>query len=297
MKKSLSDNYEVVEEDGFELLELEQGSLEWHMLRSEKYPASEAGAVMEVNPWKPRNQPELAALRDGTLVIVDSMPMQRGRKYEAEAREWVEDALGVTAPAVVAIRGDYMASLDGLTVKENFIIELKVPMNPEKLFGLMAETESLPDHYFFQICQQAWCVPTAHQLVFAVYDPKTATGRMKVYETQTLKEVFEERIRPAWERFASTQHPPIEIDQSENKEWCEAAKRWDECKAALIEAKKSIKLAELEKQEKAAKEALIKACEAGVPNVAHGIRVGWTEVPPKESNGYVMKRVTGSWED
>lgn len=280
---------------------VEQGSLRWHELRADKYPASECGAVMGVNPWSPKNQRELNAVRQGEMIIQESMPMRRGKDYEAEAREWLSNVLEENFQPVVVVRGSFMASLDGISTDElgglmgePAIAEIKIPMNPQKLFEAIANAE-IPDHYWFQMCQQAWCAVNATHVIFCAYDPKTKTGKFITMEAKPLRDEWEAHVLQEWERFVSTNHEPVEIKQDENAEWCEAAFLWSQAREARIDAEKSVGLAALKKAEDAAKKRLLEACEVGLPNVAHGVRVGYSEVEASTRDGYISKRVTGKW--
>jgi putative phage-type endonuclease len=277
------------------LFDIEQGSLEWHELRQGKYNASEAGAVMEVNPWRPKDRRELAAVRSGELVIEINKAMTRGNEFEGPARQYFSELLGQTFTPCIAVRGEHSASLDGINGDHSVILELKVPMNPDKLFAAIVASV-LPDHYWYQIAQQAWCAPDSDLVAFAAYDPKEDYGRHVLFDADTLREVFETEVLPAWQTFKGTNYEPVQIDQSKNKEWCKLAKAWSDAKKKREDAEKEAKIAELKKAEKTAKDALIAASEAGTANVGHGVKVGWTEVGPKISKGSVMKRVSGSYE-
>lgn len=281
--------------------ELEQGSLAWHEFRATHYPASEVGAVMECNPWFPKNQAELNAVRTGEAVVEGNFAMDRGNRLEPIARAAVNEMYGREFLPAVVERGKYSASLDGVffvSMDACIILELKCPMNPEKLFAAIAgEKEDIPLNYWYQMCQQAWCLPIATEIIFGVYDGETEELRTITIDAEVMRQVWIDECLPAWERFESTNHPPLEIDQTENEAWCNAARKWDLAKRAVIDAKKEIKLTQLEKAEKEAKLELIAACEAGLPNVGHGIRIGWSEVEPSMRAGYVTKKVTGKWED
>ncbi len=280
--------------------ELEQGSLEWHTFRAEHLPASEVAAAMGISPFFPKTPAELNAVRTGEAIVEETMPMRRGKELEPIARAAVNEMYNREfLPAVVSRQG-YGASLDGVdftSVETCDILELKCPLDPAKLFAACDGSGEFPKHYWYQMCQQAWCLPIAVDVIFAVYDGETGDIRTITIDAQVLRETWEAECKPAWEAFLGTNHEPIEIDQAENDKWCEAARKWDDAKRAVIEAKKAAGIAKLEKAEKDAKAELIAVSEAGIPNVGHGIRVGWSEVEPSMRPGYVTKRVTGKWED
>ncbi len=285
----------------FPAAELEQGSLDWHVFRRSHYPASEAGAVTETARFFPKTRRELFAVRSGEAVVEETMPMRRGTKLEPIARQRACELYGMEFEPAVAERGKLSASLDGVcfdTPTTCCILELKCPMNPEKLIAAVeGELDDIPEDYVFQMAQQAYCVPVATDVIFGVYDEKNDELHTIAINGDALRDIFLEKVAPAWEEFEGSNYEPLEIDQTENETWCTLAKAWSESKDALKKAEAEAGIKELQKAEKAAKTALIEACEAGIANVGHGIRVGWSEVAPKTVKGYVGKRVTGMWED
>ncbi len=281
----------------YQILNIEQGSLEWHELRARKYPASEAGAVMEVNPWQPKNRRELSAVRKGELHIEVNFAMDRGNREEAPAREWAEGEMQVEFPPCIAVRGEYMASLDGLSGDASVILELKVPMNPDKLYSMMDEG-TVPPHYRYQMAQQAHCVIDAKMVMFAAYNPKTRDGRYMLIMADELRAEFAEAIHPAWEEFAGSNYEPIEVIRAD-EEFRDAAKAYFDAKTATKAAIEKAGIPALETAEKAAKKALIDACEPGLANRGFGIRVGWAEVQPgiTQRKGSVRKTISGAFSE
>jgi putative phage-type endonuclease len=279
--------------------DLEQGSLEWHMFRSSHLNASETGAVMEVNPWFPKNQKELNAIRTGQAVVEENFAMGRGKRYEDEAREWINEQLGADFQPAVVSRGQFGASLDGvasMAETADTILEIKVPMDPAKLVKSIADGD-VPQHYWFQMAQQAWCVPSAVNLVFLVYDPDAGRGWFSKMPVEGLRQTFTGEVQPAWEAFLNTDHGELYIDQTDNEEWCSAAWLYSQAREARVDAEKEIKLSQLKKSEDAAKKALLELCDPHGINRAHGINVHFSEVEPQIRKGYVQRRVTGKWED
>ena len=285
----------------FPAAELEQGSLEWHQFRLEHFPASEVGALMGVNPWMPRNQRELFAVRNGEAFVEENFAMARGTRLEPRGRELACIMYNRDFEPAVAERGQYSASLDGVqfqSAEACDILEVKCPLNVEKYVDLeLGEIIDIPEHYMLQMAQQAWCVPVAVDVIFTVYWEKEDRIFTQSIDAEALRARFEKEVMPAWLEFEGSNFEPLELDQSKNEAWCAAAKAWDKAKAELIKAKKDAGIAALENAEKAAKKALIEACEAGITNVGHGIRIGWSEVEESTRAAYITKRVTGRWED
>jgi putative phage-type endonuclease len=283
--------------------ELEQGSLGWHEMRSQHYPASEAGAAMGVSPWTPKNQRELHAVRSGDMFVAENEAMRRGARLEEPARQEMARLLDIDLEPAIAVRGQYMASLDGFGFSldgSTTVAEIKVPMNPEKLAAAIgAGIDEIPKHYFWQIVQQAYC-SGADFLSFSAHafdgDQVTDTWFI-LLEGDHLRAHWPE-LRAAWEKFASTNHEPVEV-RRDDEAWKEAARAYTEAKEAVRRARAEAGLAALERAEKAAKERLLELAEPEgmIRTTGYGV-----SVLPYESKAYaveasVRRRVSGAFEE
>lgn len=111
----------------FKIVELEQGSSEWHEFRKDKIGGSMAPSILGVGfetPYKLWKR-----LIDGTE-IPDNPGMKRGRELEPMVRAYVEDLTNQKyAPAVVqSLEHPWMiASLDGYNADTNWFLEIKCP--------------------------------------------------------------------------------------------------------------------------------------------------------------------------
>jgi len=279
-------------------INMEQGSLEWHMFRSQHLPASEAGAVMECNPWFPRDMRELHAIRSGQAVVAENFAMKRGREHEAEARAWIEEQLGCKFEPAVASRGPFSASYDGIASINNpndTVLEVKVPMDPAKLVKSIQDGD-VPLHYWYQMAQQAWVNDQCVNLIFLIYDPKEGRGWFTRMPAEGLRQSFTGEVMDSWDFFVENDHGELYVEQSQNPEWCKAAKAWSEAREARVDAEKEIGLAKLKKAEDTAKKALLELCDPQGINRAHGVNVHFSDVAPQVRKGYIQKRVTGKWE-
>lgn len=245
--------------------DLEQGSIEWHVLRADKDTASESGSVMEVNPFIPRNQRELAALKRGELVIEETYPMTRGKKFEGAARDWLNQRMNIELKPCTVVNGDFLASLDGLTEDHTAIAEIKIPMNWEAAVEKAGpgDPEFLPKHYYWQMVQQAHCAEDAETVVFCYYDPDEDRGWFTVLDARELRADWP-NLQQKWEEFNSTDHGPLEVDISTVKGAKMAAKRWAAAKRKLKEA---------QDKEKELKKALLKYADQQLPSVGFGLRI------------------------
>lgn len=284
--------------------EMEQGSLEWHEFRSKHYPASEAGAVMEVNPWTPKNQRELFAVRSGELFVPENSAMKRGSRLEPIARQEAERFLDMELEPAIAVRGKFSASLDGFGFSldgSTTVAEIKVPMNPEKLAtAISMGIDEIPRNYFWQLVQQAYCSGadfvsfSAH--AFDENDEPTG-GWFIILEGGELRGYWPE-LEAAWARFESTNHEPVEIRRSDD-EWREAARAYSEAKEAIRRARAEAGLAKLEKAEKAAKERLLELAEPEglIKTSGFGVTVTPYETKAYSVDASVKRRVAGSFEE
>jgi len=254
---------------------LEQGSLAWFELREEHDTASEAPAVMGISPFKPRNPRELAAVKRGDLVIEETLPMQRGKRYEAEALAWINAQLNMDdyVPCV-AVRGQFLASMDGLAKDRTAGCEIKIPMNWDSspLVAALLADKMPPDNYLPQIVQQAHVCQEMQVLVMCAYNPETQSGVMKLIEADELRKEWP-KVEESWAIFHDTDWGPLEYDITKKKGVKVAARKYGTAKA---------KLAAAQVAEKEAKKGLIALCEEDAPNVACGFRI-----TPVESKGNI----------
>lgn len=109
--------------------ELSQGSPEWLKWREDGIGGSEAGSVMGVNPYC--DAYELWQRKLGLLPPVEvNEAMERGHKLEPEAREIFELETGLIMNPACYVHDDYSfvrSSLDGISVDERILLEIKCP--------------------------------------------------------------------------------------------------------------------------------------------------------------------------
>ncbi|MCT9812452.1 YqaJ viral recombinase family protein [Acidovorax sp. Be4] len=150
------------------IVNLLQGSPEWHAHRAQHFNASDAPAMMSCSPYKTRGE-LIAELATGITPEVG--PAQQrifdaGHQFEALARPLAEEIAGEELYPVVGAEGKYSASFDGLTMLEDAAFEHKslnkgllaafddidtvAPEYRNEQAGLL-----LPLHYQVQMEQQA----------------------------------------------------------------------------------------------------------------------------------------------
>jgi len=104
-----------------EILNLQQGSKEWHAHRATHFNASDAPAMMGESPYKTRSE-LLHERATGITKEVDAGTQKRfddGHKFEALARPVAEQIIGQELYPVTGANGSYSASFDGLSMHED----------------------------------------------------------------------------------------------------------------------------------------------------------------------------------
>lgn len=140
-----------------QVVNLIQGSTEWHAHRRNHFNASDAPAMMGVSPYKTRDQ-LLHEMATGLTKEVDAGTQKRfddGHKFEALARPLAEKIIGDELSPTVGVEGKYSASFDGITFAGDIIFEHKTLNDSLRSFFDTRESgQLLPDTYIVQMEQQ-----------------------------------------------------------------------------------------------------------------------------------------------
>ncbi|MDD3016815.1 MAG: YqaJ viral recombinase family protein [Comamonas sp.] len=112
-----------------QIVNLIQGTPEWHAHRAKHFNASDASAMMGCSSYKSRSQ-LIKELATGLGQEVDASTQRRfddGHRFEALARPLAEKIIGDDEglSACVGVRGKYSASFDGLTFMYDVAFEHK----------------------------------------------------------------------------------------------------------------------------------------------------------------------------
>ncbi|WKL53110.1 YqaJ viral recombinase family protein [Pseudomonas kielensis] len=147
---------------------VQQGTPEWHALRSSYFTASEAPAMMGASKFQSRN--DLLAMKK-TGIVPDVTPQQqaafdRGHATEEMARPLVEEMLGEELYPIVGTSGNLLASMDGATMLGDVLFEHKL-WNEKVVAQIRAG--QLEPHYFWQLEQQL-LVSGAERVIFVCSD-------------------------------------------------------------------------------------------------------------------------------
>ncbi len=135
------------------IINLVQGSAEWHTYRRTMRNASESPAVVGVSPWCSPYQ--LWLLKTGRAEAEVNEAMRRGTALEPAARAAYEERTGHVMQPLVLQDGAYSASLDGITLDGGLIVEIKCPLKGRQS-SLWRDVEAgrLPGHYGVQVQHQ-----------------------------------------------------------------------------------------------------------------------------------------------
>lgn len=151
-----------------QLVNLVQGSAEWHAHRRNHFNASDAPAMMGCSAYKKRSE-LVKELATGIVPEVDAATQRRfddGHQFEALARPLAEQIIGEDLSPCVGTRGKYSASFDGLTFMNDTAFEHKT-LNSDlrELLARGCDGADLPLQYQVQMEQQAM-VSGAERILF-----------------------------------------------------------------------------------------------------------------------------------
>ena len=223
------------------VVKLVQGSPEWHEHRRKYRNASETPVVLGVSPWQTpyRLWEEKLGLKEPEVTA----PMLRGVELEPAARAAYEARTGFVMQPLVLLDGEYSASLDGITLGGERILEIKCPFkgHDSALWQAVDGDGHLPEHYHWQV---------QHQLMVA----KAGIADVFVFDGEDgiLLEVTPDpsswgRIHEAWDAFAAflvqRTPPPLskgDVRQRDDAEWAEAAQAYIEARRAADVTQKTL---------------------------------------------------------
>lgn len=230
------------------ILKLVQGSPEWLAHRLKYRNASETPAVLGISPWVTAYQ--LWMERTGRAQVQVNAAMRRGSELEPVARAAYEKLTGHVMEPLVLVEGEYSASLDGITLAGDLVLEIKCPWKGRaSQLWQAAEAKELPENYSWQVEHQLMVSGAALAHVY-VFD-----GTEGVLVEQTPQPARWETIRRDWDAFmrfiAEDTAPPLcerDTRKREDDSWRSAAEAYlrakqqaehsaaaaDEAKAALV---------------------------------------------------------------
>jgi putative phage-type endonuclease len=178
------------------MLKMAQGSHEWLELRRSHRTASETPIVM----GKSRYMSPLALAREKRGLAKpekENIAMAHGKKHEAAVREAVSEKLRIGFEPAVLVDGPYLASLDGLNVAGDTILEIKCPWSESSKDLVEARQGNVPQSHWWQI-QHQLMVSGATLCHYVVRDP--TDSNLITLEVTPQKTAFT-RIQEEWDIF------------------------------------------------------------------------------------------------
>ncbi len=218
------------------LFKLIQGSPEWHEHRAKYRNASETPAVLGVSPWQ--TPYELWLVKTGRKVVEETAPMRHGSAMEPVARAAFEEEIGLIMQPQVVVDGEYSASLDGINLAGDTLVEIKCPFKGAvSELWQTAKAGTVPEHYRLQV-QHQLMVSHARRAHLYVFDGKNGINILIEPD-----EISFARIREAWDAFQpfldNDTAPPL-TDQDtrtrEDSKWREAAEAYKGWRSVIDEA-------------------------------------------------------------
>ncbi len=177
-----------------QIVRLTQGTEAWLNHRALHRNASETAAVLDISPWLTRYQ--LWELKTGRRHHEATYPMLRGIELEPKARLAYEEITGHILQPVVMVDGHYSASLDGLSLSGDLVLEVKCPLKGKDSNTWRTAAVGLVErHYELQV-QHQLMVSGADKADFYVFDGRDGI----VVEVLPSKDDFK-MIQEAWDEF------------------------------------------------------------------------------------------------
>ena len=214
------------------IVKLVQGSPEWHEHRRRYRNASETPVVMGVSPWQ--TPYELWQYKLGLAEPEVTAAMLHGSQLEPAARAAYEALTGLVMQPLVVVDGGYSASLDGITLGGDRVLEIKCPFKGRQSTLWQAVAAGQPPEYYGWQLQHQLMVAKAQIADLYVYD-----GADGILLEVTPDPSCWPRIHEAWDAFMAfvvqRTAPPLskgDIRQRDDAEWAEAAQAYIEARRA-----------------------------------------------------------------
>lgn len=180
------------------IINLEQNTPEWLKFRRSHIGASDASVIMRTNPYKSIKK----LWRDKVLgeKEYENAAMNWGKDQEANARIHfeIEHKCAVWPQVVIHPEHDWMsASLDGLDLGQEFIVEIKCP--GEKNHAL-AMSGVIPNHYIAQLQHQLACTGLDEAYYYSFDGYSGVSIRLK-RDDEFIKKMIDEEYK-FWESIS-----------------------------------------------------------------------------------------------
>lgn len=259
------------------IIDLDQRSRAWHDWRNgididgPRITATAASVIMGNNPYKTPHRLWLQMTGQAPPDATNPA-MLRGQKYEDEAcLAFMQKHGGFYEPKCIEHPNTpwAAASLDGLSLIADSILEIKVP---GAAVLTMAKSGIVPSYYYTQVQWQLFCCPAALRAWFWAYNPDTKQGyRVAVLPDPAFQEALLKQCTAFRESILTRQTPAGDT-------WVAAATRWRSLKQQIESDQQA--LLEIEKELTELMPPGLKRHEGGgvsITRVKTQAKVSWSE--------------------
>lgn len=250
----------------YTIVNIEQGTPEWHKFRSTHLGASDTPIIMEMSPYRTPLQLWQQMVGEGEAQK-ETENMKAGTMLESEIRAYVEDELDmVFKPAVLesSIILWMSASLDGFSEDQNVILECK--LNNKEKHELVRKKEISPDHYV-QV-QKQLLVSDADYCIYASKNGEEILITKVMKDQIAINEIIDAETE-FWNRVINYDQPELtdkDFVARNDKEWVELERMY------LDTVQRLEPLKELEKKKESLEQFFEKLCD-GRSCVGNAVKV------------------------
>lgn len=254
-------------------VQLTQGSQEWLEFRQTKRMASETPMIMGLSAYG--SPATVRKAKWGTNAFVNDA-MKQGNREEPIARDSYESKFEIMRPAVF-LDGEYGASLDGINVDGDWILEIKTPFKDAENSDRWKEAEKggvTPADYA-QV-QHQLMVTGAKGAHLWVWDAKAKEGILARVDPDP---AYWDQIRKAWDEFFPT------VQLRADDEWMVAATEWITAKYESDKAKDRLENAQSALQSLSGKQPFVAGAGVQIERTSRTGNVDWAKVQKKHLVG------------
>lgn len=216
-------------------IELEQDSDEWKEYRNNKLGASDVAAILGKSPYLSSYDLWLQKTGKGSP-FSGNAATSYGKAMEPILRDRFCSEYEEGYMPAVYLHDEFeflMASLDGVTLFEDKILEIKA-CNRE-VFDL-AKNGVVADHYYPQLQLQLSCVPTSKEVNFYCYNGGDTCNVVVKRDDDFINDMLE-KCKEFYDYILNDTPPPINEDDclliEDNEEFAQAALEWKKSKMKL----------------------------------------------------------------
>jgi len=161
----------------YTIVNLQQGTNEWLEWRNQGIGASDAPTIMGENPWKTPSY--LLQEKCGQKTCAPNAAMAMGTALEPEARKRYEAKVGIrVVPACLqSVKYEWLrASVDGLSIDESIIVEIKCG---KSVYYKTSTSGEVPDYYYGQL-QHILSIINFQSIDFYCYWPERPEVHLRI---------------------------------------------------------------------------------------------------------------------